>query len=165
MNIIAIILMLVLWGNLPTEVKADPSLIGMSYTDFVQLDEDEFEYMAQVIEAESDRKSGCTDGKCHISATIWNRKASKSFPDSIRGVLNEAGQFTTTSGGSCAISATQGSRQAVVEGYYRIVSRDIPSNLLFFNCIGYNYGSAYDYIEGNYFMTYGKGGAYYGMEW
>lgn len=114
----------------------------------------EFEYFARVIEAESDRSSSM-DGRIAISAVIWNRVNSSSFPNTVCGVLDQSGQFSTTSGGWCYTNYTNRSKIAVIEGLRAIENEELPSNLLFFNCIGYNYGSAYDYIDGNYFMTWG----------
>ena len=127
----------------------------------VDLEESEFEYMAQVIEAESDRADGCTYGKVLIGSTVWNRMHSSKFKNSIRGVLDENGQFTTTSNGKCYIKATNGSRLAVVISYICYENRLIEDNILFFNFVGYNGYTAYAYVEGNYFMTSGKEGASY----
>lgn len=125
------------------------------------LDESEFEYMAQVIEAESDRSSGCTYGKVLIGSTIWNRVHNKQFKNTVGGVLDESGQFTTTSGGRCGTKATNGSRMAVVISYICYERRLIQDNILFFNCIGYNGYTPYDYVGGNYFMTSGQKGESY----
>ena len=122
----------------------------------VNLDVDEFNYFAQVVEAESDRSEGCTEGKIYVAACIWDRINASIWPDTVRGVLDQSGQFTTTSGGSCWISSTKGSQLAIVEAYYQLQNGDIPTNLHFFNCIGYNNGTPYGKIGGNYFMTYGE---------
>lgn len=71
-------------------------------------------------------------------------------------VLNEPGQFTTTHGGRCDMQATTSSRLAVAVAYFMKKLEVIPSNILFFNCIGYNGYTPYSYFGGNYFMTYGK---------
>lgn len=125
------------------------------WCEICNISESEYNYFAQVVEAESDRASGCTMGKVFIAATIWNRMNSDYFPGSVRGVLDQSQQFSTTYDGVCAISSTRGSRIAVVVSYILLQNRLIPDNILYFNCIGYNYGTPYDYIEGNYFMTYG----------
>lgn len=114
---------------------------------------EEFIYLAQVIEAESDRNPEHMEGKIHIAAVILNRVNSPSWPDSIRGVLDQADQFATTSGGTCSMADTQSSRWAIIEAQRRLATGDIPENLIYFNCVGYNNGSAYGYIDGNYFMT------------
>ena len=120
------------------------------------IDESELEYFAQVVEAESDRSSGCTEGKVYVACCIWDRVNSTYFPSTVRGVLNEPGQFTTTSGGQCWTKATTGSRMAVVVSYIMLKYGYLPTNLLYFNCIGYQYGSAYGKFGDNYFSTYGK---------
>jgi len=114
------------------------------------------EYMAQVVEAESNRIPGDIEARVYIAAVILNRVRSPYFRNTVRGVLDEPGQFTTTSGGHCYISATDDSRVAIDIAQERIYTREIPSNLLYFNSIGYNNGTAYDRIGGNYFMTYGS---------
>jgi len=121
----------------------------------VWMTKSEREYMAQVVEAESNRIPGDMESRIYVAAVILNRVRSPYFRNSVRGVLDESGQFTTTSGGRCYIRATQESRDAIDIAQKRIYEHEIPSNLLYFNCIGYNNGSAYDYIGGNYFMTYG----------
>lgn len=120
------------------------------------IDESELEYFAQVVEAESDKSSGCTEGKVYIACCIWDRVNSSYFPNTVRGVLNEPGQFTTTSGGQCYTRATTGSRRAVIVSYIMLKLGLLPTNLLYFNCINYQYGSAYGKFGDNYFSTYGK---------
>lgn len=131
--------------NFPICIKAHAA--GMTDT--------EYEYLARVIEAESDRTDSM-DGKIYIAAVIINRVNDDRFPDSIEGVLNESGQFSTTSGGWCMTNYTQTSCWAVIEAQRALADGSIPDNLLYFNCIGYNmtgYCIPYDYIDGNYFMT------------
>ena len=118
------------------------------------IDPDEFIYLANVVEAESDRSSNLQP-KVMIAACILNRVDSSYFRDTIIGVLDEPGQFTTTSGGECYINSTQTSRWAIVEAQRQRRDGLIPKNVLFFNCIGYNYGTPYGVYGDNYFMTYG----------
>ena len=122
----------------------------------IYMSRSEREYLAQVIEAESNRVPDDMDSRVYVAAVILNRVRSPYFRNSVRGVLDEPGQFTTTSGGRCYIQATQESRDAIDIAMQKIYNREIPSNLLFFNCIGYNNGGAYGYIGDNYFMTYGS---------
>lgn len=110
----------------------------------------EFEYLARCVEAESDRSSNI-EGKIMIAATILNRRTDSRFPGSISGVLDQPGQFETTYNGWCAISSTSSSRWAIVEAQRSLQNGDIPSNVLYFNSIGYNYGWSYGYFGGNYF--------------
>lgn len=115
----------------------------------------EFDYMARVVQAESNGTRDWSDfeDKVLIAAVIFNRKADSRFYNSISGVLDEPGQFSTTSGGWCSTSSSESSRWAVVEAQRRLLAGEIPSNLLYFNCVGYNCGTAYGCYGGNYFMT------------
>ena len=115
----------------------------------------EFDYMARVIQAESNGTYDWSDfeDKVLIAAVILNRKADSRFYNSISGVLDEPGQFSTTSGGWCSTSSSESSRWAIVEAERRLLAGEIPSNLLYFNCVGYNYGTPYGCYGGNYFMT------------
>lgn len=118
-----------------------------------EIDINEFIYLAQVVEAESDRTPEVTPGKIAIAAVILNRTASADFPDTITEVLNQPGQFSTTHNGRCNIEATQTAAYAIYEAQQQIEAGEIPTNLLYFNCICYQYGTPYGYIGGNYFTT------------
>ena len=141
----------IIWDNASDEVRKTLPLEIQAHA--CGMTSREFEYMARVIEAESDRTDSM-DGKIHIASVILNRVSSDLFPDTISGVLDEANQFSTTSGGWCSIQYTETSRWAIVEAQRALADGSIPDNLLFFNSIGYNYGEPYGYIDGNYFMTY-----------
>ena len=114
----------------------------------------EFEYMARVVQAESNGTYDWSDfeDKVLIAAVIFNRKADSRFYNSISGVLDEPGQFSTTSGGWCSTSSSESSRWAIVIAQRRLLAGEIPSNLLYFNCQGYFSGfEPYTYEGGNYF--------------
>ena len=113
----------------------------------------EFEFMARVVQAESDGSYDWSDleDKILIAAVILNRVQSGSFRNSIEGVLTEPGQFSTVSGGRCSCSYSASSRWAIVEAQRRLANDEIPNDLLYFNCIGYNCGTAYGCYGGNYF--------------
>lgn len=113
--------------------------------------EEEFYLISSVVEAESDR-SESLDGRILIAETILNRVNSPSFPDTITGVLTQSGQFTTVVNGHSVTERTELSDQAVIIAVQEIESGTAPE-VLFFNCIGYNYGTPYGYVDGNYFMT------------
>lgn len=132
--------------TLPLEIQA--SACGIDAT--------EFEFLARVVQKESDGSTDWSDfeDKVLIACVILNRVESDSFPDTITGVLTESGQFTTVSNGWCSASYTDSSKWAIVEAQRRLAEGTVPDNLLFFNCIGYNYGTPYCY-ESNYFMTWG----------
>lgn len=119
----------------------------------VNMSVEEFELISGVVEAESDR-SEVIEGRVYIALTILNRVNDSRFPDTVTGVLTQRGQFSTVRNGRSIISRSDLSDRAVLEAYEWIENGDAPE-VLFFNCVGYNYGQAFGYIGGNYFMTLG----------
>ena len=119
------------------------------------ISEEEFYFISSVVEAESDR-SESLEGRILIAEVILNRVNSPSFPDTISGVLNQSGQFSTVVNGHSITERTELSDEAVIQAIREIESGTAPE-VLFFNCIGFNsYGEPYGdgAIDGNYFMTY-----------
>lgn len=117
----------------------------------------EYELFSGIVEAESNRSiDGNLEGRIMIALTIWNRYHDIRFPsDSIISVISQPGQFSTyrRSTGTSCVNGTIYSDQAIIEAYEWIQSGEEYPWVLFFNCRGYNYGTAYDRIGGNYFMT------------
>lgn len=118
--------------------------------------EEEFIFISSVVEAESDR-SESLEGRILIAETILNRVNSPLFEgDTITEILTASGQFSTVVNGHSVTERTELSDQAVIIAVQEIESGTAPE-VLFFNCIGYNYGTPYGYVDGNYFMTYEEG--------
>lgn len=114
--------------------------------------EEEFIFISSVVEAESDR-SESLEGRILIAETILNRVNSPLFEgDTITEILTASGQFSTVVNGRSIVERTELSDQAVIIAVQEIESGTAPE-VLFFNCIGYNYGTPYAYVDGNYFMT------------
>lgn len=139
----------IVWSSCDDDVRRQLPLPIQAYA--CGMTETEFEYLARVIEAESDRTDSI-DGKILICAVILNRVASDDFPDSIQGVLDQRGQFDTTYNGWCNTSYTESSRWSIVICQRQMAEGNIPDNLLYFNSIGYfSWGTAYCECDGNYF--------------
>lgn len=147
--ILILIFLLQMWSGLSYEeqLSLDPSI----QASICGLSPEEFNFMAAVVEAESDRSSN-TEGKVLIAETIFNRVSSENFPDSVTGVLQQSGQFTVVGAGIYkSTGSTETSQWAVVEAYRRIQQGE-SVNVIYFNCIGFNYlGIPYEYVDGNYF--------------
>lgn len=142
-------------GNVPELSQSDIyELSDAERAEYLGITPEELYLMERVVEKESDRSSSMR-GRQMIAGVIFNRVSSGLFPNTVYDVLTEPGQFSTVSNGRCSLAATDYSKRAVVDAYFMLQNNEIPHNLLFFNCTGYNYGSAYGYIDGNYFMTYG----------
>lgn len=133
-----------LGGQSEASIEVKAFIAGMSI--------EEFELISSIVEAESDRKDSI-EGKRLIALTILNRRASDKFPNSIKGVISESGQFTTYEQGiHRQTGRTDTSDEAVIEATFWF-EKEHP-NVIYFNCIGYNHlGTPYDYVDGNYFET------------
>lgn len=125
----------------------------------------EFELISAVTEAESNRSTdGDLTGRIYIAATIFNRIDSSYFPNDAVSVLTQRNQFSTVRNGQSVTARTQLSDAAVVEAYEMLQAGEIPDNILFFNCVGFNNGTPFrlnedqNTIGGNYFMQYGPEG-------
>ena len=114
---------------------------------------EEFEFISSVVEAESDRSTESTEGRRYIALCILCRVEDTRFPDTITGVLTQSGQFSTVRNGHSVTNRTDLSDQAVIEAVEWMNSGEEYPWVLFFNCRGYNYGTAYACVGGNYFMT------------
>ena len=114
---------------------------------------DEFILISSVTEAESNRCTDSTEGRRYIALCILCRVMDSRFPDTITGVLTQSGQFSTVRNGQSVTNRTDLSDLAVIEAVTWINSGEEYPWVLFFNCRGYNGGTPYDRIGGNYFMT------------
>lgn len=129
-----------------TTIEQRAESAGMTVDDFV--------FISSVVEAESNRSTdGDLTGRRYIALTILNRVNDDRFPDTISEVLCQRGQFSTVRRGHSVVERTDYSDEAVIEAVQEIEAGEAP-NVLFFNCRGYNYGTPYDYVGGNYFTTY-----------
>lgn len=141
------------WFNSTDEIRQTLPLEYQAYA--CGMTAEEFEFLARVIQAESNGTYDWSDfeDKVLIACVILNRVEDSRFNNTISSVLTESGQFSTVSGGWCSCSYSDSSRWAVVIAMRRLAEGEVPNNLLYFNCIGYNYGTPYGCFGGNYFMT------------
>ena len=114
---------------------------------------DEFILISSVVEAESNRCTDSTEGRRYIALCILCRVRDTRFPNTITGVLTQSGQFSTVRNGHSVTNRTDLSDQAVIEAVEWMRSGEEYPWVLFFNCRGYNGGTPYAQIGGNYFMT------------
>lgn len=149
--VIAIATIFMLMNPSAKMVCQEPTLSDLAAR--VDMTEEEFIFMSSVVEAESDR-SDDIEGRILIALTIINRVEDPRFPDTITAVLTQRGQFATVRNGHSVVDRTDLSDEAVIQAFEWNATGEDP-NILFFNCIGYNYGEPYGDgpIDGNYFMT------------
>lgn len=145
-----ILLRQMVWSGLTEDEQNEAPIELKAYVAGMTVEE--FQLMSAVVEAESDR-SDEIEGKMLIALAIFNRVDSSKFPNSIKGVISEAGQFQVYYDGIYkSVGRTDSSDRAVIEAsFWRMTEHP---NVIYFNCIGYNYlGTPYDYVGGNYFET------------
>ena len=156
MNKAIVILTIVSIGLNALTLKAPLTFENMSVetrAELAEMSTEEFILISSVVEAESDRTTESTEGRRYIALCILCRVMDSRFPDTINGVLTQRGQFSTVRNGHSVTERTDLSDRAVIEAVEWINSGEDYPWVLFFNCRGYNYGTAYDRIGGNYFMT------------
>lgn len=132
----------------PIEAMSIEERAAMAY-----MSVEEFELISSVTEAESNRCQDSTEGRRYIALCILCRVMDTRFPDTITGVLTQSGQFSTVRGGHSVTNRTDLSDRAVIEAVQWIHSGEEYPWVLYFNCRGYNGGTPYAQIGGNYFMT------------
>lgn len=139
------------WRAFDEQQKLDAPLTFKSEVCEISLEE--YKLFSAIVEAESDRSDNF-EGRVLIAMTIWNRVSSDRWPNTITGVISQGGQFQVYYEGTYkSVGRTDLSDLAVIEAYDRIEQGDAP-NVIYFNCIGYNYlGTPYCYEGGNYFET------------
>ena len=107
----------------------------------------EQELMARVVEAEAGNQSLL--GKRMVAAVILNRVDHPDFPDSIKGVIYQAGQFTTvTNGRIYTVSPSEETREAV----RMELAERTETSVIYFNAGKYSaYGEPYEKVGDHYF--------------
>lgn len=140
----------IVWSNCDDEVRKTLPIEYQAHACGITVEE--FTFMARVIQAESNGTYDWSDleDKILIACVILNRVESRSFNNTITTVLTQSGQFTTVSGGGCSCGYSDSSRWAIVEAQRRLINEEVPTNLLYFNSIGYA-STPYCYEGGNYF--------------
>ena len=123
----------------------------------------EFILLSSITEAESNASQTDNEGRIMIAICILNRVNDETgrFGEGITGVISQSGQFSTcrrASDGSyySVTERTDLSDLAVIEAVRRIEAGEAPA-VLWFNCIGYSYGTPYrnpDTSDGNYGGNY-----------
>lgn len=117
---------------------------------------EDLELFSAVVEAESNRGEDMAsyEGRVLIALTILNRVNSSNWPDSIEGVIKQQNQYEAYYNGSyLSAGRSQLADAAIIEACQMIENGTAP-NVIYFNCIGYNYlGEPYCYKGGNYFET------------
>ena len=82
--------------------------------------------------------------KILVAAVVWNRKYCKQYPDTVRKVMFQGGQFTMRGQKKTEIHGNVNDKQAqlaILLAYRRVKTNQIPHNVMNFNSISYRQGS------------------------
>lgn len=134
--------------NIPTETTAIEN--GTPYYKQCGLSEEDFEFFARVVAAEDNgNHKNDYDNQVAIAQVVWNRVDSPNWPNTVRKVLTEHGQFATVRNGNCHTKTNDNCRKAIVDAY---LNRPHPANIIYFRS-GYFFHNLKKYmqISDNYF--------------
>lgn len=107
----------------------------------------EIELMARVVEAEAGNQN--LEGKRMVADVILNRVEHPDFPDSIKEVIYQAGQFTTVKNGK--IYTVKPSQESITAVIMERANRT-ETGVIYFNAGKYSaYGEPYEKVGDHYF--------------
>lgn len=97
----------------------------------ISVTDDERNLLARLVEAEA--RSEPYEGKVGVAIVVLNRVLSEKFPNDIRSVIYQKGQFSPVSNGSINCNPSEESYQAVDEAVRRINAGNTLGSLYFYN--------------------------------
>lgn len=135
-------------------VKQKAKLVGISVK--------EFNMMAEVISHEAGLKM---KDKICVAAVIWNRKYCKQFRNSIKGVINEPGQFYDLSKDKSGNHKDKKAQLAILLAYKQVHQGKIPHNVLYFNSLGFGSKNRKRYTKYKHYNNYFLKDSYCHCKW
>jgi len=135
-------------------IKQKAKLVGISVK--------EFNMMAEVISHEAGLKM---KDKICVAAVIWNRKYCKQFRNSIKGVINEPGQFYDLSKDKSGNHKDKKAQLAILLAYKQVHQGKIPHNVLYFNSIGFGSKNRKRYTKYKHYNNYFLKDSYCHCKW
>lgn len=129
--------------------EPEPVEIVVEVMEQEETEMDDLEYLACCVESEAGNQSLL--GKRLVADVVLNRVASPDYPDSIREVVDQSGQFAVVENG--AINAVVPSN----ESWYAVLKEQegrIDEKIMFFQTGGYpGYGEPAFRVDDHYFST------------
>lgn len=113
---------------------------------FDRLSLEEFDLLCRLVMAEAGGTSEETQRM--VTETVLNRMESKTYGGNLTKVIYEPGEFEPTRNGSINNTPTN---QVVLTVKKALLSKEYPSNLMYFNSIDYMWGTPFKQIDGMYF--------------
>lgn len=108
-------------------------------------------FMYYCIEAEAGNQSELVKRLC--TDVIINRMHDPDWADTIRGVITEPHQFSVWSNGSLMKAVPT---EETIEAVNKEIEKQISSDIVYFNSIGFIHGEKWEQVGDMYFMTKGE---------
>lgn len=124
-------------------IKEKAKLVGISVNEYTM--------MTEVITHEAGNQM---NDKILVAAVIWNRKYCKQFKNSIKGVINEPGQFYNLKKDRSGRANDKKAQLAILLAYKQIKQGKIPHNVLYFNSISYHTKNPNRYKKYKHYANY-----------
>ena len=105
----------------------------------IHMNKKTFKTFVKLVNRESGPK---LNDKIHVAAVVWNQKYCKDYPNTVRKVMYQGGQFTLKGQKKTVIYGNHNDRDAqlaILLAYRMVKSNQIPHNLKNFNSISYKY--------------------------
>lgn len=110
-----------------------------------------FKLMTKVVNHEAGSKM---EDKIAVAAVIWNRRYCSQFPDTIRKVLGQDGQFYDVERTRDGSSSDKKAQLAILLAYRQVHTKQIPHNVLYFNAISYRTKNPKRFTKYKYYNNY-----------
>jgi hypothetical protein len=95
--------------------------------------------------------------KILVAAVVWNRKYCKQYPDTIKKVMYQGGQFTMRGQKKTEIHGNANDKKAqlaILLAYRMVHNNEIPHNVMNFNSISYRQGSPSRFKKYKHYNNY-----------
>lgn len=95
--------------------------------------------------------------KILVAAVVWNRKYCKDYPDTVRKVMYQGGQFTLKDQKKTVIHGNHNDKDAqlaILLAYRMVKTNQIPHNLKNFNSISYRYSDSKRFKKYKHYNNY-----------
>ena len=113
---------------------------------------DSFDLICGCVEAEAGNQG--LYGKMLVAGVVLNRVDSPDFPDTVKEVITQRGQFTTWRNGMIAMAMSDGISEETKEAVDHEIRRRSYPELVFFSSEGFSrYGTPWKKVRDHYFST------------
>lgn len=120
----------------------------------IHMNKKTFKTFVKLVNRESGPK---LNDKILVAAVVWNRKYCKDYPNTVRKVMYQGGQFTLKGQKKTVIHGNHNDRDAqlaILLAYRMVKSNQIPHNVKNFNSISYRYSDSKRFKKYKHYNNY-----------